>query len=75
MTKLEEVARAIFAAEYDDLSYTMTATEKVEYSRMALAAIEAMREPTGVMEIVAGNQAYIIEYYRKMIDAVLNEKA
>lgn len=38
---------------------------------VAKAAIEVMREPSEEMEIVAGNQAYIVEYYRDMIDAAL----
>lgn len=84
MDMIEKVARAIFAAEYDDAGYTMTTGEKAEYLRMARAAIEAMRRPTHEMvqasiyckpkTVMAGGQLFqdINDQYEAMIDAALN---
>ena len=82
MTKIEEVARAIYYAE--------NTSERPEWEReppsvqkhlryIARAAIEAMREPTvpmldaGHEGLVRGPRYEVIDCYQAMIDAILSE--
>lgn len=75
---VERIAQAIFAAEYDETSYTMTRSEKVEYTRMARAAIEAMREvPSVVYAAYRCDEQWkdlnSTKVWNLWIDAILNE--
>ncbi len=82
MTKLEQVARAIAAADGEDYM-----EDCARYDARAKAAIEAMREPTDAMCEAGdgtpggpgfcdepGDPPSAYEIYQDMIDAALTEK-
>lgn len=76
MTMIERVAKAIAAAhgnDFDRLPNFVGGLRKV-YLNSAMAAIEAMREPTPEMIASAESQFPLFaDEYRRAIDAALKE--
>lgn len=73
MTMIERVAKAIAAAhgnDFDRLPNFLGGLRKA-YLNSAIAAIEAMRDPTDEMLVV--NKKEFMDSYRAMIDAALKE--
>lgn len=81
MTKVEEVARAIFHTDYPDageVEETHWEEKRLWYLDAARAAIEAMRVPTKAMWYEGGilrlSDADHQRIYQAMIDAALKEE-
>lgn len=73
-TMLERVARAIHDASHKELGFSWAKEMRMA---QALAAIEAMREPTDAMlsatSFVRGLEEYPLANWEDMIDAALTE--
>lgn len=63
---IERVAKAIVKASHMPF-------EPMICERIAVAAIEAMKEPTEAMYSACGKRNYAVEYYKLMIEAALKD--
>ena len=82
MTKIEEVARAIYntnAGKWSSLSWEEYAPEESSNReaclREARAAVEALREPSVAMMVAGDKRSTAVKAWISMIDVILNEKA